>query len=81
MEKQRNFTVTDLYLACYLQINGIPPEFQILHGRVIFSFPATDELYKLVNAYNSGATAPVLDYITVLKNLRAQMHNVKAGVR
>lgn len=81
MEKQKRFTVTDLYLACYLQINGILPELQSINGRVIFTFPATDELYKLVNAYNTGAAVSVLDYITALKNLRGQMHNVKAGVQ
>lgn len=78
MEKVKRFTITDLYLACYLQINGILPELQSLNGRIIFSFPATDELYKLVNEYNTGAVASVVDYTAALKDLRARMHNAKA---
>ncbi len=79
MQFEKRFTITDLYLACYLQINGIIPELQSHNGRVIFSFPVTDELYKLVNGYNTGAKASVLDYTTALKTLRARMLSAKAG--
>ncbi len=81
METAKQFTITDLYLACYLQINGIIPELQSIRGRVVFTFPATDEVYKLANAYNTGALASVVDYAVALKNLRARMHNVKAGAQ
>ncbi len=79
MQFEKRFTITDLYLACFLQINGIFPDLQSLNGRVIFTFPATDELYKLVNAFNTGAKASVLDYITALKDLRARMYAIKTG--
>ena len=71
--KQKNFTTLDLYLSAFLESNGIQPNLETNNGRVVFSFPQSEELYKLISAYNSNESVPIADYIYVLKNLKGRM--------
>ena len=71
--EQKQFTTLDLYLSAFLELHGNQPTLEINNGRVVFAFPQSDKLYKLINAYNSNEPVPVTDYISVLKALKGQM--------
>lgn len=71
--EQRLFTTLDIYLASFLALNKIPPMLELKNGRVVFAFPATDNLYKLTMDFNSNVNVPVADFVTMIKTLRGQM--------
>lgn len=71
--KKRDFGILDIYLAAFLSIHGIKPELKIANNRVTFNFPVTDELYRIMYAYNSNEPTPVADFVTSIKTLRGQM--------
>jgi len=70
---QRFFTTLDIYLSSFLSIHGIEPSLEMNNGRVIFVFPATDELYNLTLRFNSNVNVPVADFVVAIKTLRGQM--------
>lgn len=73
MEKKMNFKTMDIYLSSFLSLSGQPPNLKVNHGKVIFSFPASDDLYKLMMNFNSNVSVPVTDFVTLIKTLRGQM--------
>ena len=75
--EQRLFTTLDIYLASFLALNKIPPMLELNNGRVVFAFPATDQLYRLTMNFNSNVTVPVADFVTMVKTLRGQMLTMK----
>ncbi len=82
MATDKKFYIQDLYLAAYLQLSGIIPDIETtIHGKVLFSFPQSDKLYTLTNLYNAGAASipSVLDFINVMRTLRARMNEAKMG--
>jgi hypothetical protein len=78
--KPQKFTTLDLYLSAFLESHGIKAELENLNGRVVFSFPANDELYKLANAFNSNVPVPIADYISTFKTLKARMFSAKGAL-
>jgi hypothetical protein len=77
--EQRLFTTLDIYLTSFLALNGIPPTLQLNNGRVVFTFPATDQLYKLTMSFNSNVSVAVADFVTMIKTLRGQMLTMRGG--
>jgi hypothetical protein len=77
--EERLFTTLDIYLASFLALNKLPPTLELKNGRVVFTFPATDHLYKLTVDFNSNAPVPVVDFVTTVKILRAQMLTMRGG--
>jgi len=73
MKVQKDWTTLDIHIAPYLAYRGIPIEFENLHGRVIFTAPPSDELYRLASAYNANDPVPVADYVGTLRALKARM--------
>jgi hypothetical protein len=71
--EQKTLQTLDLYLSSYLSLCGISPKLEINNGRVVFVFPANDDLYKLMVNYNSNVNVPVTDFVTTIKTLRGQM--------
>ncbi|OGH05912.1 MAG: hypothetical protein A2W22_06940 [Candidatus Levybacteria bacterium RBG_16_35_11] len=71
------FETLDLYIASYLSFCGNHPTFKIQNSRVAFSFPATDDLYKLIRNYNANINIPICDFVTTIKMLRGQMINLR----
>jgi hypothetical protein len=69
----KRFTTLDLGLSSFISTHGIPPTIEVTNKRAIFVFPASDEVYKLVLAYNMNTPTPILDYLTSYKNLRSEM--------
>lgn len=83
MEKteKKNFTTLDIYLSAFLALLGVRPELKLNNGKVIFSFPASEDLFKLMMNFNSNVNVPVSDFTTMVKTLRGQMLTMRNGNR
>jgi Domain of unknown function (DUF5659) len=75
--EERLFTTLDIYHAAFLSLNRIPPTLELRNGRVVFTFPASDKLYKLTMNFNSNVNVPVADFVTMIKTLRGQMLSMR----
>lgn len=73
MSKIKVFETMDIWLSAYLSLNGLFPQLQRNGTKVVFQFPISDELYKLLMRFNSNEDVPVTDYVTTVKTLRGQM--------
>ena len=78
MQTQKNWTSLDINLAAYLSYRGIPIDLDNVNGRVIFTSPQSDELYRLTSAYNQNDSVPVLDYVQTMRILKSRMMSMKA---
>ena len=59
MEK-KEFITPDFYLSSAISILlNLQPDFKVENGRTLFCFPATDDLYRAMTAYNNGKQAVV----------------------
>ncbi len=76
---QKRWTSLDINLAAYLNFRGIPIELENLSGRVIFAAHQSDELYRLLDAYNQNDAVPVLDFVSSLKILKSRMISAKGN--
>lgn len=81
MAETKTFQTLDLYISAYLTFCGIQPELQITNGRVIFVFPQSDDLYRLLSNYNSNENIPVADFVTTVKMLRGRMLTMRGQRR
>jgi hypothetical protein len=75
------FTTLDISLAAYLEVSDLPAELEFFKGRVIFTFPADDRLYKLLKGFNSNAAVQITDYVTVLRTLKGRLLAMKTSHR
>ncbi len=75
------FAISDLFLASYLEYRGIPSQLENRHGKIVFLFPQSDTLYKLLNAFNQGDPVPISEYLDVYKTLKVKMFNARGGAR
>jgi len=69
----------DLYLAAYLELRGFTPEVTLQGTRAVFEFPATKEVRRLTKEYNNNPTISILDYVSIVRKLKAQMLATKAA--
>lgn len=78
---QKLFETTDLYLAAAISIfAAITPELKIINHKVIFVFPASDEVYKVINEYDTGAMVKAVHFASVVKNLESQALSIRNNV-
>jgi len=71
--EQKTFQTLDIYLASFLNLSGLPPKLELNNGKVVFSFPVGDDIYRLTTNYNSNVNVPVTYFVTTVKALRGQM--------
>jgi hypothetical protein len=64
----------DIHPAAYLAFRGIPITIENISGRSIFTAPLSDELYRLISAYNQNDPVPIIEYVGVLRSLKARMY-------
>ncbi len=76
-QEKKTFTTMDIYLGAYIVMHGIEADFTQNGQKIILTFPITDELYKTMADFNSNKLVPVVDYITVLKTLKARMFAIR----
>jgi hypothetical protein len=73
-EKIKNkIPLFDIYQIAYAELKGIPSELSIQGTRVEFNLPASDEVYKVLREYQTNPSVAIIDYVTVLRRLRARM--------
>ena len=65
--------IYDIYQASFLALYGIQPKLQSNGSRVLFVFPLSKKLSKLIDAYSGNPAVNVLDYAQALRRLRAAM--------
>ena len=46
--EQKTFQTLDIWLSSYLSLCGIKPKLELNNGKVVFTFPVSDDLYKLM---------------------------------
>jgi len=78
---ENDFVTNDLWLSSYLFYRGIIPILENRKGRIVFLFPPSDTLYKLLNAFNNGDLLPLSEYIDIYKSLKVKMFNARGSVR
>lgn len=71
--KNGKVPILDIYLASFLSLQGVDPQFSKQGTRVVFEFPATAEVYRLTKKYNQSPDVSVLDFVHHLRKLRSQM--------
>jgi len=76
---KQTFQTLDLYLAAFLSLSGTPPVLESKNTRVVFSFPANVDLYRLISNFNENVSVPVAQYAMAVKALRGQMITMREG--
>jgi hypothetical protein len=80
MAKTKTFSTLDIYLASFLSLHDQDIILELRNGKVVFTFESTDNLYRLMNQFNSNEEIPVLDYTTAIKTLRGKMLTAKESI-
>lgn len=76
----KELATADLYLASAISILlNTQPNFRGSNGKVLFVFPASDELYKAMNDYNNGIPLNSYEFAQTIKRIRAEMLIRKGG--
>ena len=81
MSETRTIDLLDIYLSSFLSLHGIEPELELKGGKVVFTFPATDRVYRLMNLFNQNTEVRVADFVTSVKTLRGQMLSAKDSTK
>ena len=81
MAETKTLQTLDLYMASFLAFHGIEPSLEIVNGKVIFVFPVTDSLYRLITKYNFDEETPVNSFVTTVKMLRGRMLSMRGQRR
>lgn len=79
------FTSLDIYLSAFLSFHGIEPILENRNGKIIFLFDSCDNLYRLIDRFNSDEDVPVNSFATKVKTLKGKLLTEKGygvgGVR
>jgi len=75
----KTFSTLDLYTAAFLTLNNLEVKLEWNNGKVVFTFPVANELYRLLEQYNSNKNIPVADFVTAIKALRGRMLSMRNG--
>jgi len=79
VQQQKLFQTADLWIASYLEYRGIPSLLENRNRRVVFLFPASETLYRLLTAFQTGDPVPLSEYIEIYKALKNKMFNARGG--
>ena len=75
--ENRRIPILDIYQASFLALQGNNPVLCKRGNRVVFEFPGTDEILKLLEMYNTNPSIRLLEYVGHLRRLRAQMLSMR----
>lgn len=71
------YTTLDAYQAGFLTLKNHFPNFIEQGSKVVFSFSATDGLYRDIADYNAGAVVEALRLALAVKTLKSQIHSLR----
>ena len=63
----------DIYCVAFADLKGIPIKLTREGNRVIFLLPDEPNTYRVLGEFNNKPSLPLLDFVTHLKKIRAQM--------
>jgi hypothetical protein len=75
--EKKDFTTLDSYLAGYLSLRGFAATLVSQGDKVVFIFEATDDLYRTLEDYNTGATIEALRFALTVKTLKSQIYSIR----
>ncbi len=78
MEKKR-FETQDIWLSTFLYMCGLVPILKMRQDTVVFAFPASSDLDRLIVNFNNNVSVPSLDFVNAHKLVRGRMHDLKHG--
>jgi len=73
MKEEKELKLLDIHLSAFLAHHGIEPTLEHQNGKVVFAFPANQQVYALMNKFNCDENVPVASFCTTLKTLRGRM--------
>jgi Domain of unknown function (DUF5659) len=76
-KNQSTMPLHDIYASAYADYKGIPIDFDKRNRRVIFLLPDTSTVSQILADFNKNPILPLLDYLTHLRKLRAQMISLR----
>ena len=80
VDEKKQFQTLDIYMSAFIKLAGISPGLELNNGKVVFVFPVSDELYKLITDYNSNQPIAITDFVTTVKMLRGQMLSMRGQI-
>ena len=72
--KDPTIPLLDIHQVAYLGLHGHKPCLTKSGTRVVFEFPNTPPILDLLQEYNENPPVKLLDYVSLLRSLRAQMY-------
>jgi hypothetical protein len=81
MAETRTINLLDIYVSSFLSLHGIEPKLETRNGKVVFTFEADDNIYRLMNLFNGNVDVPVADFVTTVKTLRGKMLTAKESIQ
>ena len=63
----------DIYYVAFADLKGIPIKLTREGNRVIFLLPDEPNTYRVLGEFNNNPSLQLLDFVTHLKKIRAQM--------
>jgi hypothetical protein len=79
MTLAKRLPLYDIHQAAFLELKGTPPILTRQGSRVVFEFPSTAETYEMLREYQDNPFISLLDYVAVLRRLRARMLEARDG--
>lgn len=76
-QSKKVFTTLDAYLAGYLTLKEFIPKLINQGDKIVFSFEASEELYKSIAEYNSGAMVEASQLALATKTLKSRIHSMR----
>jgi len=69
----------DIHQAAFLEFKGTPPILTKQGSRVVSRYRRQKQTYALLRGYQDNPSIPLLDYVAVLRRLRARMLEARDG--
>lgn len=79
MAPTKRLPLYDIHQVAFLEYKDTPVVLTKQGSRVVFEVPATEKIYKLLREYQSNPSILLLDYVAVLRRLRARMLEARDG--
>jgi hypothetical protein len=74
MDMLREFQTSDSCLAAVIAILlNIQPVFRMQNQKVIFCFPASDDIYRALSDFNNGIPINSFELVQMIKRFRAEL--------
>ncbi len=77
MADEKRIPLYEIHTAAWLEFKGIELTLTKQGTRVVFEFNPSEKAYDLLRQYQENPLTPILDYVNVLRRLRARMLSMR----